>query len=81
MGSSKRKRKSLSKSNMSGTGDPSANLYSLNEKRIKTGFGSGNSNASSTLGPETGNPRGSPEILESYLSETRPVFFFKLSIF
>ncbi|PPD92568.1 hypothetical protein GOBAR_DD10481 [Gossypium barbadense] len=39
MGSSKRKRKSESESNMSGTGDPSANLYSLDGKRINTGTG------------------------------------------
>ncbi|MBA0846773.1 hypothetical protein Goshw_007112, partial [Gossypium schwendimanii] len=63
-GSSKRKRKSESESNMSGTGDPSANLYSLDGKRIKTGFDSGNTNASSTPGPETKNPRGSPEKFE-----------------
>ncbi|TYG61628.1 hypothetical protein ES288_D07G164100v1 [Gossypium darwinii] len=39
MGSSKRKRKSESEANMSGTGDPSANLYSLDGKRINTGTG------------------------------------------
>ncbi|MBA0704375.1 hypothetical protein Golax_016637, partial [Gossypium laxum] len=45
------------------------------------GFDSGNTNASSTLGPETGNPRGSPEKFESYLSETRPDFYKCLVFF